>query len=821
MRKHTKKSFKKHALTLLIPLLAGSAGVAIVMPSAYAQPGAASEAQAIKQYQIPAGELGVVLGQFAGAAGVALSFDTAITTGKQSPGLRGAYTVDQAFLQLLKGHSLELIRSNNGVYALREIGDEQVMLPAVNVNAEGLGMRSEGNGSYTVGNVRVFNKDQTLREVPHSLTVFSRERLNDQKITNLESLVEVTPGLSINYTDSERISFYSRGHQIDAIQYDGASVASGAGGGSFIQPDMAIFDRVEVIRGTTGLMQGAGNPSGTINLVRKRPTKEFQMSGSGAIGTWDNYRLEGDISGSLTDSGNVRGRLVMAWQDKEMFQVGRSDARDTIYGVVETDLTEKTLLTGSLQYSYQDTTGSWGGLPALADGSPIDLPRETYLGSYDNRWDRSNIQGFVELQHTFANDWTVKASVTETRLETDRNGFQQTYFVKDLTDPNPYIYDVQKSLYRGSGSDQTHVGLTAEGSFNLFGRTHELSAGAEWWENLDKGSYGDFDVFVWGTDIRNWNPYSSMPEWSLTPEGTSRETTKEQSGLWASSKWSVADPLHVILGARVSNWKTSIKGNSTPSSNYKIENEVTPYAAVVYDFHKNLSAFVSYTEIFKDQYGLDINGKLLDPIRGESYEVGVKGEYFDSRLTSNVALFRIDNVGKSMEDIESPNPCMPWYTSAHCRVASGKTRSEGVDMDISGEILPGVELTAGYTYTKTKFITDTISNIGSPLRSIDPEHQVKLYANWRLPDDWSAWTIGGGLNGQSDTYSSSGGIRAEQGGYTTFSALVKYRANDKLTIQLNANNLFDKVYYKKIGPSGLAYYYGDPRNVLLTLRATY
>src|SRR5690606_34086483 len=136
-----------------------------------------------------------------------------------------------------------------------------------------------------------------------------------------------------------------------------------------------------------------------------------------------------------------------------------------------------------------------------------------------------------------ANDWTVKASATETRLETDRNGFQQTYIVKSTNNPDPYIYDVQNRLYRGSGSDQSNVGLTAEGNFNLFGRTHELSAGAEWWKNLDKGSYGDFDVFVWGTDIRNWNPYSSMPDWSLTPEGTSRETIKEQSGLWVSSKW--------------------------------------------------------------------------------------------------------------------------------------------------------------------------------------------------------------------------------------------------------------------------------------------
>lgn len=815
MRKNTHKTFKKHALTLLIPLLAGTAGMTVAASSVYAQAAAASEAQAVKQYQIPAGELGVVLSQFAGAAGVALSFDTAITSGKQSQGLRGAYTVDQAFLQLLKGHSLELIRSNNGVYALRHVGDDQVMLPAVKVNAEGLGMRSEGNGSYTVGGVSLMKNDQTLREVPHSLTVFSRERLSDQRITNLESLVEATPGLSINYTDSERISFFSRGHQIDAIQYDGSTVVPGAGGGTYVQPDMALFDRVEVIRGATGLMRGEGNPSGTINLVRKRPTENFQASASGAIGTWNDYRFEGDVSGSLIDSGNVRGRLVLAWQDRDLFQTGREDGKDTIYGIVETHLTEKTILTGALQYTHLDTSGSWGGLPALADGTPIDLPRETYLGAADNRWDRSNTQGFVELQHTFENDWKVEASATRTRFEIDENGFQQTYFVKTASNPNPYAYDVQKSVCKGSGSDQTHIDVKAEGSFSLFGRQHDLNVGAEWSKNVNINSYCDFAVFVWNTDIRHWNPYTSMPEWNLNPQGVNTRSITEQDGAWASTRLYLADPLSVILGARVSNWKTS-------SGTQKVDNEVTPYAGIIYDFHKNFSAYFSYTEIFKSQTGLTVSGKQIDPIRGESYEVGVKGEFYDARLTSNFALFRIDNVGKAVNDLNSPNPCTPWYTSGYCRVAEGETRSEGIDTDISGEILPGVQLTAGYTYNRTKYIVDTsASNVGLPLRTQDPKHVFKLYANWNLPGNLSAWAVGGGLNAQSDIYRQSGNVRAEQGGYTTFSALVKYNANENLTIQLNANNLFDKNYYKNIGPSGLAYYYGDPRNVSLTLRATY
>jgi len=104
----------------------------------------------------------------------------------------------------------------------------------------------------------------------------------------------------VNMTDSERVQYYSRGYAIDAIQYDGATVVQGSGGGSFIQSDSAIIDRAEILRGATGMLRGAGNPSGTVNLVRKRPTAEFQGEGSVTLGSWDAQRYVADVSGPTT-----------------------------------------------------------------------------------------------------------------------------------------------------------------------------------------------------------------------------------------------------------------------------------------------------------------------------------------------------------------------------------------------------------------------------------------------------------------------------------------------------------------------------------------
>jgi len=331
-------------------------------------------------------------------------------------------------------------------------------------------------------------------------------------------------------------------------------------------------------------------------------------------------------------------------------------------------------------------------------------------------------------------------------------------------------------------------------------------------------SWGMGNLYPVTVDIRNWDPANTYPEREVpVPNTPARPNITTQQGAFGTFKLSLLDSLQALVGARLSWWEYDSHGS--PTSNYKVTREVTPFFGLVYDVSKNVSAYASYTEIFTPQNVRDAQGEILDPIRGEDYELGLKGEFFGGALNASAGLFRIENVGRAVEDTSSINPCLPYFTSGYCRVAGGKQRSEGWEAELSGELLPGLQVMGGYTNTRTRYVVDTAANTGQPLRSIDPKHQLRVFATYKLDALAPGLSVGGGVQAQSDSFVRSGTITSRQGGYTVANAMLSYRFNRNLALQVNANNLFDKVYYKKFAPTGIGYYYGDPRNVSVTLRA--
>lgn len=776
-----------------------------------------------RRWDVPAGPLAAALDQFARQGGLNLSYDAASVQGKRTQGVSGALDAAGALGVLLQGSGMQAQQQGGDGFLLfpaAEPVDGALELGAVSIGGTRLGEVTEHSGSYTTGAVTIGKTPQTLRRTPQSVSVLTQQRLDDQHLTNLTSVLEQTPGIIVDYTDSERVNYYARGYQIDAIQYDGATLAQGSGGGSFIQTDSAILDHVEALRGATGMLRGSGNPSGTVNLVRKRPTYDFQASGSYTTGTWDAQRYVADISGPLSAEGAIRGRIVAVHDDRDFFQDARMERKNVLYTVLAADLTDRTTLTGGLEYTELEATGAWGNLPADFDGSPLDLPRDTYLGANWNRWDRNNLQAFGELEHRFDNDWSLKLSGTRTHYRLEDNGFKQTYISRPAGATNPYLFNVQVTEGDGGESEQTNFSGLLHGPFELFGREHEMVLGAE---RIRNDSYASATAnrqnLLTNVDIRHWDPSTILAEPSIPITATPVLTRTTQEGAYATWRLSLAEPLTAILGARMSWW--DYEQPATPDNNYSVDHEVTPYAALIYDLNDTYSAYASYTEIFSPQNYTDASGSLLDPVTGEAYELGVKGEFYDGRLNTSFAVFRINQVGKALDDPESANPCLPFYESGYCKVAGGKSRSDGFELEVSGEVLPGWQVSGGYTYNTTEYLKDTASNTGNVLRSTDPKRLLKLFTTYRLPGQYAAWTVGGGVQAQSDTYARSGKAEARQGGYAVYNAVVNYQFDDNYSVQLNANNLFDKYYYKKISATGIGYYYGDPRNVSLTLRAAF
>lgn len=816
----TASSFPMHralGAALLGFALAGGA-----MPSLAEQVAAATQQQT---WNIPAGPLADALDRLARQAGVSLSYSAAAVAGKQSPGMQGSADIQQALLEVLRGSGLQVQQQSSNSFLLLPAAEEQgaLNLGATSVLGTSLGGITEGSTSYTTGSVSLGKTPQSLRRTPQSVTVLTEQRMKDQNLTNLKQMLQQTPGVVVDQTDSERVTYYSRGYQIDALQFDGSTINVDWRSGNFIQPDVATLDHVEVLRGASGMLRGSGNPSGVVNMVRKRPTREFQGSASYTIGSWDANRYVADVSGPLTEGGNIRGRVIAVHDDKDFFQDTRMERKNVLYTVLAADLSDSTTVTGGLEYSEIDATGAWGGLVPNFDGSPLPFSRSTFLGANWARWDRTNTHAFVELDHAFDNGWNLKLNANRSRLAYKDHGFQQTSLARTAGTTNPYLWDVNYNFNDGGGrTNYSNVGAVLDGPFELLGREHRLTVGAEWNEADAIGVESVWGYNARGVDVRNWNPSNVNKERTGASANPQAHTITTQKATYASFNMSLAEPLNAIIGARL-NWYDFENRNST-TGDYNVTREVVPYAALIYDLTDNISAYTSYTEIFAPQTSYDVSGALLEPMTGEVYELGLKGEFYEGRLNSSIAVFRTNLVGKGLQDASAiALPCQPSNAIGSCMVASGKSRSEGVELEISGEVLPGWQVGGGYTYTTTEYLKDTAANEGNVLRTTDPKHLLRLFTSYKLPGQFSNWTVGGGVQAQSDIYATNnaGTARAEQAGYAIYNAMVAYRFNEHYSAQFNANNLFDKYYYEKIGITGANYYYGEPRNVSLTLRGEF
>ncbi len=698
---------------------------------------------------------------------------------------------------------------------------EPTTLAPVTVQGDDTGA-SEGTGSYTAPTATVGGKlPLLLREIPQSVTVITRQRMEDQNMTSLEDVMAQTPGITTDLAATAVVpQFYSRGFPIEYFQFDGVPMQTG--GASWAQPDLFMFDRVELLRGAAGLFNGAGQPGGVINLVRKRPTREFQFMGALSAGSWDNYRAEADVSTPLNASGSVRGRVAAAYEDRHFFYDVANSQKSAVYGIVEADLTSDTLLTVGGSYQKRDWLPYMMQMPRYQDGGDLGLTRSTFLGVNWNRWDFETTQVFAELSHRFSQDWNVKLNVNHAQETSDLKYAYVRGAVNRETGLGPRLYG-GANQYRNR---QLGVDMMVSGAFEAWGQRHELVFGGNWYDrsaraynaySLPGFSAKPVDVFHFDS-----SQYSEPgdPTW-----GSQSDVKTTQSGLYGMARLKVADPLTVILGSRVSWWRTQTDNLMSGQQGQAIteKGRLTPYAGVVYDINQTWSAYASYADIFRVQSSLQTaDGSTLPPVVGANYEAGLKSEWLDGKLNASLAVFRINERNRAQRDPNYPE------TGDCCYAASGQVRSQGVEAEIAGQLTPGWQVAGGYTFNTTRYLKDQ-SLGGSTFRTFTPKHIFRLWTTYQMPGEWQRWNIGGGVNIQSGIYTESANqgpvsgssVRVSQSGYAIWNARVGYRVNEHVSFGLNLNNVFDKVYYQRLGNVDMGNAYGEPRNAMLSMRVRY
>ncbi|MEO3728003.1 TonB-dependent siderophore receptor [Pseudomonas syringae] len=703
------------------------------------------------------------------------------------------------------------------------IKKETLQLGATNISAQGLGATTEGTQSYTTGATSsATGLPLSLRETPQSVTVITRQQMDDRGVQSVGDALRNTPGISTQKYDSDRTEFSARGFAITNFQYDGVNLPYDGvyGENPNNGDDASSIDRVEVIKGATGLMTGSGDPSATVNLIRKKPIKEFKASISGTVGSWDAYRTVGDISGSLTDSGNVRGRFVGAYSDKNSYLDHYSQKKDLFYGILEADLTDDTLLTFGIDKSSTTPRGtSWTGNPVyFADGGRTDFPRHFNNGADWSRRDFDNITYFASLEQALANDWKFKVSLDQKTTDHDTRLASASGGNPDrATGEGMFLYWGRWEGHRVQNTADVNV----SGPFTLGGREHELIAGVMTSHSRQTGSTYDTSAFAQVPGgIYDWN--GDLPKQDF-PKNGKYERTQSQNGVYLATRLHPTDDLSVILGSRLSTFKynedyryNAGAGLDDTHASYKEHGVVTPYAGLVYDLDDTYSVYTSYTRIYQPQTYKDINGSTLAPVEGDSYEAGLKAAYFDGRLNASLAFFRIEQDGIA-ESIGTNA-----VTNEGIYKAIDGATTKGVELELAGELADGWNVSAGYTYARTRD-ADEQRIYGYPLSTTKPEHVVRTFTTYRLPGMFDKVTVGGGISWQSafygKIYSAPAGdyTRIKQGGYTLVDLMTRYQYNEHLSFTVNANNVFDKKYLTGLGNFDTTFY-GEPRNLMLTTK---
>ena len=647
----------------------------------------------------------------------------------------------------------------------------------------------------------------TVRETPQSVSIVTAQRILDQNLISIADVITNGVGVSANEVDDVRNNFYARGFEIRNYQVDGVPTAwTLAGGAGETIADVSIYERVEIVRGATGLLSGAGDPSASVNLVRKHAdSREWTGYVNASVGSWNTWRLSGDVGGALTADGRIRVRAVGRYEEGESNVDLYKNQKFVLYGVVDADITDDTLLRAGISHQEgRPDAPTWGALPSFySDGSFAVWPRSKTPAAPWTFWNSVNQNIFATLSHDFGSGWSVTGNYNRIKNAQSTEILYLSGLVDKATGDIQYGYP-----YKDKGkSIQNSFDAQIKGRLNLFGRDHELVLGAlNSVQKRDDTTYSAL-VFLPGTDfVENGGTGYPYPGFATTGDLAVTERV-EQTGYYGALRLNLSDQFKLIGGGRLSSYKQ--RGVSFgASSNYGDDNVFIPYVGALYDIAPNHRLYASFTKIFQPQNAQDINFRQLDPLDGKAYEVGLKSAFFNEALQTSIALFRIeqDNLAVLLGTVTPPGGLPQNYYRA-----ANDTVSQGFEIEATGQPLKGWNVNIGYSHFKIE------DENGDPINTDQPRNLFKLFTTYDLPGVLSGITVGGGINYRSKAYSeganpvTNAAFRFQQDGYTLVSLMARYAVTENLQLQANIENLFDKTYYSQIGFYS-QYRYGAPRN---------
>ncbi len=641
--------------------------------------------------------------------------------------------------------------------------------------------------------------DTPLRDVPQAIQVIPQQVLQDQQVRRLNEALKNAPGVIAD--NSERSAF--EGFTIRGFSNRNI-IRNGLRDDTNITTNINTenIEQIEVLRGPASVLFGQGGAGGTINIVTKKPQSIPFYSIEGTIGSFDTYGGSIDFTGPLNDDRTFLYRLNASVSTTGTFVDFFERERYFIAPSFTWLMGKNTQLTLEAEYSDQKQPND-RGLPAVGTVLPNPngkLPINRFIGEPFDEIDKNNRQSLrvgYNFEHRFSENWQFRNNFNFSYLSVEQNSLFPTELLEDERTLERGVY-VSKFAQQTYNLDTNVVGNFKSGSLDhklLFGI--DLSRDISYGEGLDSLRELDpIDIF---------NPiYRRDSLGAIIEEIPDTPTISEGLGIYLQDQISFSDNFKLVLGGRFDIVTQELENAQGETTNFQQDEAFSPRVGIVYQPSQAVSLYANYSRSFQQVTDSSSN-RLFIPERGTQYEVGVKVDWTNN-LSSTLALYQITRSNILFTDLSDP--------SGRTSLQAGEQRSRGIELDITGEILPGWRIIGGYAYTDARISEDNNIPEGNRINNV-PEHAFSLWTTYELQKG-NLQGLGFGL-GLFYVGERQGNLdnNFSLPSYLRTDAALFYRRNN-FRAALNLQNLFDNEYFET-AESLLRVYPGAPRTVKFTL----
>ncbi len=656
--------------------------------------------------------------------------------------------------------------------------DEPALLGEEEIEVVVTGEQETG---YSVPNASTATRTDTpLRDIPQSIQVIPREVIEDRQVVRFSELADNVSGVQ---PQSGYGGLSSAGYTVRGFDLGFETFRNGFRDFGFISPrDVANVERVEILKGPASVLYGGGSGfSGLINTVTKKPISEPLFNANLTIGSYSFYRPTLDVGGPLTNDGSLLYRLNVAYENADSFRDFNENESIFFAPALTWQIGSQTSLTTEFEYQNYDYVFDRGFPPSKVF---FDVPISRFLGEPNfNHAEIDSFSGTYNLEHKFSGNWRFRQGfnalvVNSNERETTLANFSEPFLEADGR-------TLQREASR-SDSESENYALQNEiiGEFNTGAIRHNVLFGVELARY--RFAYNFFDAPLAPIDI--FAPQYGAEPGIFEPD-SAEEYGSDNIGIYVQDLIELLPNLKILAGGRFDSVDSFYRDTLADAFDFEqSDSKFSPRVGIVYQPSESTSLYASWSNSFSpDFFSRNRTGEAFKPITGEQFEIGVKQEFFENRLSATLALYQL-----TRKNVLTTDPDDPDFS-----IQTGEQKSRGVELDLAGEILPGWKIIATYAYTDAFISEDNIIPEGDRLSNV-PEHSASLWTTYEIQrGNLQGLGLGAGLAFVGDRE-----VRLpntiELSSYVRADASIFYR-QDNWRAALNFKNLFDISYYNTQG----------------------